>query len=88
MDGILAKPLFSDTLLREIHNVLIRRSGDEPVVEPEAEQGSALAGRRVLMAEDVEQNAEILEDLLDLEDVLHAHAVKRGTAVKMFSRVP
>jgi len=39
----------------------------------------------VLMAEDVEQNAEILEDLLDLEDITAEHAVNGEIAVKLFS---
>ena len=47
-----------------------------------------LAGRRVLMAEDVEQNAEILADLLDLEDVVSEHAVNGQVAVQMFADSP
>ena len=44
-----------------------------------------LAGRRVLMAEDVEQNAEILADLLDLEDIESEHACNGKRAVDMFT---
>ena len=44
-----------------------------------------LAGRRVLMAEDVEQNAEILADLLDLEDIESEHACNGKQAVDMFT---
>ena len=44
-----------------------------------------LAGRRVLMAEDVEQNAEILADLLDLEDIDSEHACNGKRAVDMFT---
>ncbi|MBR6172441.1 MAG: amino acid permease [Eubacterium sp.] len=47
-----------------------------------------LAGRRVLMAEDVEQNAEILEDLLDLEDILAEHAENGVIALEMFKERP
>lgn len=43
-----------------------------------------LAGKRVLMAEDVDQNAEILEDLLDLEEIESEHAVNGQVAVDMF----
>ena len=46
---------------------------------------SILAGRRVLMAEDVEQNAEILADLLELEDIEAKHAKNGAEAVRMFS---
>ena len=37
------------------------------------------------MAEDVEQNAEILQDLLELEDILSEHAHNGAEAVKMFA---
>ena len=47
-----------------------------------------LAGRRVLMAEDVEQNAEILRDLLELEDMEAELAVNGEEAVRMFSGHP
>ena len=47
-----------------------------------------LAGRRVLMAEDVEQNAEILADLLDLEDIESEHAENGQLAVEMFLSKP
>ena len=46
---------------------------------------SKLAGRRVLIAEDVEQNAEILEDLLELEDIESEIAVNGAEALRMFS---
>ena len=45
-----------------------------------------LSGKRVLMAEDVEQNAEILTDLLELEDIISARARNGEEAVMMFSK--
>ena len=71
VDDVMAKPLFSDSLMRTICAVFERRSGVSRKTDdekPEAEQ-SALAGRRILMAEDVDANAEILADLLDLEEI-------------------
>ena len=89
VDGIIAKPLFPDSLLREIHTVLMRRAGEEPAQEEQPEEVERnIAGRRVLMAEDVQQNAEILEDLLDLEDVSTEHALNGQIAVEMFSSHP
>ncbi|MCR4851040.1 MAG: response regulator [Lachnospiraceae bacterium] len=44
-----------------------------------------LAGRRILTAEDVEQNAEILGDLLELKDIVSERAKNGAEAVKMFS---
>ena len=91
VDAIMAKPLFSDVLLRQIHAVLSKKTGivsqtvdQAPVEVPE----NTLAGRRVLMAEDVDQNAEILADLLELEDVESEHARNGELAVKMFSEHP
>jgi len=88
VDGILAKPLFSDVLLREVHRLLDGKDGleaEEPESVEESPAVESLAGRRVLMAEDVEQNAEILQDLLDLEDILSEHAANGEEAVRMFS---
>ena len=45
-----------------------------------------LAGRRVLIAEDVNQNAEILADLLDIEEVRSARAKNGEDAVRMFAK--
>ena len=51
----------------------------------QTEAESCLAGCRVLMAEDVEQNAEILADLLELEGIEAEHAENGEAAVRMFS---
>jgi len=48
----------------------------------------SLAGIRVLMAEDVDLNAEILSDLLELEEVESERAVNGEEAVRMFSEKP
>ena len=94
-NGILAKPLFPEVLQREVRAVLDRRGGTaDPVTQvpiPAADETSfsaALAGKRVLMAEDVEQNAEILADLLELEDMLSDHARNGQEAVDMFAASP
>ena len=54
-----------------------------PEIREQAEK--TLAGRRILMAEDVEQNAEILADLLELEEMEAEHAENGEAAVRMFS---
>jgi CheY-like chemotaxis protein len=48
----------------------------------------SLAGRRVLMAEDVEQNAEILADLLELEEMESERAENGEEALRMFREHP
>ena len=56
--------------------------------EDEAAISAAIAGRRVLMAEDIDTNAEILADLLELEDVASERAANGEEAVRMFSEKP
>jgi len=55
---------------------------------PQESWESMLAGRRILMAEDVEQNAEILGDLLELEGMEAEHAENGEAAVRMFGEKP
>ena len=91
VDGIMTKPLFTDSLLREIQHALNLRSRNEStaVSADEAESATAgLAGCRVLLAEDMEINAEILIDLLDLEGITGEHAGNGQMAVDMFSSHP
>ncbi|MBQ7646715.1 MAG: response regulator, partial [Clostridia bacterium] len=50
--------------------------------------GRSLAGRRVLIAEDIDTNAEILADILDLEDIVSERAENGEKAVSMFKSKP
>ncbi len=90
VDSIGAKPLFADSLLHEINSILRKKSGAAATAdEAEEEKGrSVLAGRRILMAEDVAQNAEILQDLLELEDMIPEHAENGKLATEMFAGNP
>ncbi|MBR0302256.1 MAG: response regulator [Clostridia bacterium] len=55
------------------------------VVEDESlYDGVSLAGRRILIAEDIPENAEIVADLLELEGVESEHAENGKIAVDMF----
>ncbi|MBO7669696.1 MAG: response regulator, partial [Oscillospiraceae bacterium] len=49
------------------------------------EQRPTLAGRRVLLAEDIEINAEIMMDVLSMEEIEADHAENGRVAVEMFS---
>jgi len=87
--GIISKPLFTDSLLNELHAILLKR-GDiaAPAGTQESESKAveeSLEGLRVLMAEDIALNAEILTDLLDMEGVSAEHAENGQIAVDMFS---
>ena len=57
---------------------------EEPLSEERITE--IISGKRILMAEDVDQNAEILTDLLELEDVIAARARNGEEAVMMFSK--
>ena len=88
VNAIMAKPLFTDSLYKQISSLfdlISEKKTEEEEINIEEE---SLAGRRILIAEDVEQNAEILQDLLDLEDILSEHAENGEIAVKMFSEKP
>ena len=45
-----------------------------------------LSGRRLLIAEDIDINVEILEDLLDLENIKVDHAANGKIAVELFEK--
>ena len=58
-------------------------NSEKPLSEKEIED--VLSGKRILIAEDVDQNAEILADILEIEDVLSERAPNGEEAVNMFS---
>ena len=62
---------------------------EAPPEEPTAPEASAsLAGRRVLIVEDIPENAEIVADLLELEDVETDHAENGQIALDMLGETP
>jgi len=86
VDGIIAKPLFSENLMRAIFNALEHRDGAAAVADTEDEATeNELAGRRILIAEDVDANAEILADLLEFEEIETERAENGLRALEMFS---
>ncbi|WP_024857003.1 amino acid permease [Ruminococcus albus] len=62
-----------------------RKSEDITAEEVIGRRADILSGRRVLIAEDIEQNAEILADILELEGIESEHAKNGREAVEMFS---
>ena len=89
VDALIAKPLFTDNLLRAILSALEKKGSllIEPKEEMKIEEVS-LAGLRVLVAEDVDANAEILADLLELEGIVSERAENGEIAVRMFLESP
>ena len=92
VDSIMSKPLFTDSLMHEVQNILSRKGGKlsetQETLETDGRKENALEGCRVLVAEDMEINAEILNDLLDMEGVAAEHAENGRIAVEMFSSHP
>lgn len=60
----------------------------EPAEEPAQDDASndTLEGKRILIVEDIDENAEIVEDLLDLEGAVCERAENGQMAVDMFSK--
>ena len=66
-------------------DVPLKRANHVDEAEDQSEDVVSVAGLHVLMAEDVELNAEVLEDLLDMEDITSEWAENGEIAVKMFA---
>ena len=81
VDSFLSKPLFASNVISEFDYVARRNQLNLFKEKKRAE----LAGRRVLLAEDMEINAEILMDLLDMEEIAADHAENGKFAVQMFT---
>ena len=81
VDSFLAKPLFASNVLDEFVQAMKKRGMSDA---PPAEKAD-LRGRRVLMAEDVEINAEIMIMLLSMKEMEVEHAENGRIAVDMFA---
>ena len=89
IDRVLSKPLFADSLKREIHALLSRGGRPADASGEEAgDAGGSLAGLHVLAAEDIDLNAEILAGLLEMEGVVTDRAENGQAAVELFSSHP
>lgn len=84
VDSFIAKPLFSGNLLDEIKKALKKKK----MTAVNEKEKADLTGRRILLAEDVDINAEIMMELLQMEDMETEHAENGKIAVEMFSSHP
>ena len=82
VDGFMAKPLFASAVLSEYESVVKRKSSNTRMDGRRAE----LAGKRVLMAEDVLINAEIMKQILSMREMQVEHAENGRVALEMFER--
>ena len=81
VDSFLAKPLFASNVIGEFERIA-RRSNMSLFKE---KQRAPLAGRSILLAEDMEVNADIMMDILSLEDMEADHAENGKIAVDKFA---
>ena len=82
VDSFLAKPLFASNVIDEFERVARRRNIDLFRVRERA----SLAGRHILMAEDILINAEIMQQLIDMKDAKIDHAENGRIALEMFAQ--
>ena len=80
IDSFLTKPLFASKVISEFERVARNNNMNLFKEKKRAE----LAGRRILLAEDIEMNAEIMMDVLEMEDVETDHAENGRIVVDMF----
>ena len=80
VDNYLLKPLFASSVMENLEQIA-RRNNLNIFKE---KKRAKLAGRRILLAEDVEINAEIMMDALDIENIKVDHASNGKEAVELF----
>lgn len=83
VDSFIAKPLISGTILDEYKTALKKKNE-----KGHREHRADLKGRRILLAEDVEINAEIMMNVLGMKEMECEHALNGRIAVDMFRESP
>lgn len=83
VDRFMAKPLFASNVVKEFHQALEQKSLNEP-----EKKLAELEGRRILMAEDMPVNAEIMIMVLSMRGMTVEHAPNGQDAVNTFANSP
>ncbi len=84
VDSFIAKPLFSGNLLDELKAALRKKK----IAGKETEHKADLKGRNILLAEDMEINAQIMMKVLKMKEITAEHALNGKIAVDMFAAHP
>ena len=84
VDGFLSKPLFITGLMDEFEKVALRK---RPVINTEKERAE-LTGRKILLAEDIDINADIIKEILDLKGIIVERAEDGEKAYGLFALSP
>jgi CheY-like chemotaxis protein len=84
VDGFLAKPLFASNVIDEFER--IARKNNMTLFKEK--RRADLKDKRILLAEDVEINAEIMKEIVSMKEALTDHAVNGKAALEMFEQSP
>ena len=84
VDSFIAKPILTDNLLDELKDILKKKRLHTAPQKTKAE----LSGRCILLAEDMEVNAQIMIEILKMRQVTTEHAENGRIAVEMFQKSP
>ena len=84
VDSFIAKPLFSGNLIEEFKNALKKKTLISPVTQDKAD----LTGKKILLAEDMIVNAEIMMEVLRMREIEPEHAENGKIALEMFEKSP
>ncbi|MCR5302322.1 MAG: response regulator [Lachnospiraceae bacterium] len=80
VDSFLAKPLFASNVVDEFER--IARKNNMSLIKEK--KRVSLKGRRILLAEDMEINAEIMKEVLSIKEAVVEHAKNGKIALEMF----
>jgi CheY-like chemotaxis protein len=81
VDSFLAKPLFASNVIDEFERI-VRKNKIGILKE---KKRAELSGRRILLAEDIVINAEIMKKILEAKDIKVEHAENGRVAFELFS---
>ena len=81
VDSFLAKPLFASNVLQEFRQAIKSKSNSKKETHK-----ADLAGKHILLAEDMEINAEIMLEILQMRDMTVDHAENGQIAAEMFAK--
>ncbi|WP_294427870.1 response regulator [uncultured Treponema sp.] len=81
VDSFIAKPIFTSNLIEAFKEALKKKQKEALSEKKTAD----LKGKRILLAEDMEVNAQIMIEVLSLREMQAEHAANGKIAVEMFS---
>ena len=84
VDSFLPKPLFAASVLEEFKSAVKKKSS----VNRQTKRKAELEGRHILLAEDMQVNAEIMTEVLQMRQIEADHAENGKLAVEKFASHP